>query len=350
MEAKSVGKVGSRGWRLELYNDNRLELGAYGGGILLHFTACRKSGNRLPKHEYVRLLCNQGLITSKSAADALALLWTLLYFCGRPWSYAWMLLWPKLSRRKNMDEGKMASALLVLCFGITLFSASMTGTIATGVAAYSGKPGGSSAWKLVGDLSSDPGDLRVPSVGPPLATGDLKALLALRLAWNIPPSFWNESQNPCGASGTAPWPGVLCSMVENERRVVSLSNPYLAFGEGRLLTGVLPPEIGNLTALTGIRLDGTRLTGRLPESLGRLQSLQNVSIAGAGLTGPLPAEIQDCRSLAELDLSENQLSGPISPRFAPPGLMMLDLGGNYLTGVVPEELAAVLALKVRGCF
>jgi hypothetical protein len=249
-----------------------------------------------------------------------------------------------------MDGGKMASALLVLCFSISLFSASMTGTVATGIAAPSGKPGGSSARKLVGDLSSDSDDLRVPLIGPQLAIGDLKALLALRSAWNILPSFWNESQNPCGASGAAPWPGVLCSMVENERRVVSLSNPYLAFGEGRLLTGVLPSEIGNLTALTGIRLDGTRLTGRLPESLGRLQSLQNVSIAGASLTGPLPAEIQDCRSLAELNLSENQLSGPISPRFAPPGLTMLDLGGNYLTGVVPEELAAVLALKVRAAF
>lgn len=176
---------------------------------------------------------------------------------------------------------------------------------------------------------------KVLSAQPPLADEDLGPLLKLRSAWNIAPSFWNDSLNPCGPSA---WPGVRCSVVDNHQRVAFLTNPYLAFGDGRVLTGTIPDAIGDLSALEGVSLDSTRLTGKLPDSIGRLLNLKSLVITRSNLTGPLPFAIRTCVNLTEVDLTGNQLSGPITPGGQPLGLQILIVRDNYLTGEIPEEL------------
>ena len=56
--------------------------------------------------------------------------------------------------------------------------------------------------------------------------------------------------------------GVVYS-IENTTELV-LSGSWNDLGE---LTGSIPPEIGNLTNLTFLRLDNNQLTGEIPESI-----------------------------------------------------------------------------------
>lgn len=44
--------------------------------------------------------------------------------------------------------------------------------------------------------------------------------------------------------------------------------------KGNGITGEIPPEFGNLTALTSLDLENNRLSGEIPFALGNLQKLQ----------------------------------------------------------------------------
>ena len=55
-----------------------------------------------------------------------------------------------------------------------------------------------------------------------------------------------------------------------------------------LLTGPIPPQLGNLSGLTQIFLYGNGLTGPIPPQLGRLADLEGLELADNGLTGAIP--------------------------------------------------------------
>ena len=59
------------------------------------------------------------------------------------------------------------------------------------------------------------------------------------------------------------------------------------------LTGEIPAELGNLTNLAHLRLDGNRLTGAIPAELGRLTNLTVLYLSGNPLTGCVPARLRD---------------------------------------------------------
>ena len=59
------------------------------------------------------------------------------------------------------------------------------------------------------------------------------------------------------------------------------------------LTGEIPAELGNLTNLARLRLDGNRLTGTIPAELGRLTNLTVLYLSGNPLTGCVPASLRD---------------------------------------------------------
>jgi len=82
------------------------------------------------------------------------------------------------------------------------------------------------------------------------------------------------------------------------------------------LRGVIPTQLGNLTALETLDLGGSELTGSVPTQLGRLARLRT------------------------LDLSNNRLGGslPAGLRALPPTLATLRLAGNPFTGCIDERL------------
>ena len=77
------------------------------------------------------------------------------------------------------------------------------------------------------------------------------------------------------------------------------------------LTGEIPPEIGNLTNLTELRLGGNQLTGSIPSEIGNLTNLTSLNLYGNQLTGSIPSEIRKLTNLTFLNLSNNQLTGEI---------------------------------------
>jgi len=139
----------------------------------------------------------------------------------------------------------------------------------------------------------------------------------------------------------------------------------------RGLTGTLPPEVGDLTALTRLEVFENKLSGPLP-SLPGLSSLQillahNNSFASIpadffkGLTGltavsidynpfaswTLPADIAACASLANFSANGANVSGTL-PDFlgAMPGLQRLSLALNQLSGPVPASLAGAQLVQL----
>ena len=59
------------------------------------------------------------------------------------------------------------------------------------------------------------------------------------------------------------------------------------------LAGEIPTELGSLTNLVTLRLDGNRLTGTIPAELGGLTNLAVLYLADNQLTGCVPAGLRD---------------------------------------------------------
>ena len=57
------------------------------------------------------------------------------------------------------------------------------------------------------------------------------------------------------------------------------------------LRGPLPPELGNLTELTGLSLSNNQLKGPLAPELGNLAELTWLTLDYNGFTGPIPPEL-----------------------------------------------------------
>ena len=117
------------------------------------------------------------------------------------------------------------------------------------------------------------------------------------------------------------------------------------------LGGRIPPELGELSRLTWLHLDGNRLTGPIPPELGKLTRLGRLSLGDNDLTGPIPPELGDLLNLRQLWLDDNDLTGPIPPALGNlSNLWQLWLDDNRLSGPIPPELGAlhVYSLRVAG--
>ena len=78
---------------------------------------------------------------------------------------------------------------------------------------------------------------------------------------------------------------------------------------GNELTGPIPPELGNLTSLTRLRLSRNELSGAIPPELGNLTQLQRLDLSDNELSGVIPPELGNLTQLHLLHLSDNELSG-----------------------------------------
>ena len=103
------------------------------------------------------------------------------------------------------------------------------------------------------------------------------------------------------------------------------------------LSGRIPPELGELSHLRFLRLDGNRLTGPIPPELGRLARLEMLSLDGNRLTGPIPPEIAGLADLRNLWVADNRLTGSIPPELAGIKHLSLAVAGNDLDGCMPWE-------------
>ena len=72
-----------------------------------------------------------------------------------------------------------------------------------------------------------------------------------------------------------------------------------------VLRGSIPPEIGDLTGLTFLGLNGQFLTGTIPPELGNLSELESLQLDSSQLTGGIPLELGKLTKLESLVLHED---------------------------------------------
>ncbi|KAB1669805.1 hypothetical protein ES319_1Z008800v1 [Gossypium barbadense] len=113
-----------------------------------------------------------------------------------------------------------------------------------------------------------------------------------------------------------------------------------------LLKGHIPPSISNLTRLTILDLSSNSLTGVIPHQIGNLLNLEELILYSNMLRGPLPSFISNLTRLTTFDLSHNSLSGIIPYQIGNlTRLRFLDLSNNSLTGVIPHQIGNLLNLE-----
>jgi hypothetical protein len=142
---------------------------------------------------------------------------------------------------------------------------------------------------------------------------------------------WSNNTNWLGPAGTeCTWYGVECRMIGVNPLEMYV---YTLDPSGNNLSGIIPPELENLSSLRYLYLGGNELSGSIPPELGSMSTLWYLSLHTNHLSGSIPPELGNLPELTNLRLSGNQLGGEIPAELenlstiVPAGL---DIGWNAL--------------------
>ena len=171
--------------------------------------------------------------------------------------------------------------------------------------------------------------------------------------WKTPPLHTDGFAMP---ETKCDWFGVVCTgatvttlyLYDNQlsgtipAELGNLSNLQWLSLEGNQLTGSIPPELENLSNITDILLQSNYLTGSIPSSLGNLSTLERLWLSDNQLSGFIPPELGNLENLRDLYLENNQLNGSIPPELCNlSNMQRLELYGNQITGPIPSELGSL---------
>ncbi|XP_057856581.1 probable LRR receptor-like serine/threonine-protein kinase At1g07650 isoform X3 [Cryptomeria japonica] len=169
---------------------------------------------------------------------------------------------------------------------------------------------------------------------------EVKALKAIREKMRN--RKWDFSEDPCSGKGS--WNvsqdfgtqnKVVCEMHTTEgRSFFHVTRIYL---KSQNLTGVVPPELANLTYLEDIDFSNNHLNGQIPLELGSLTYLKNLSLGMNHLAGYIPKELGNLTNLKKMDLFSNELYGRLPQSLVNlTQLKMLHIESNQLHGEIPQ--------------
>ncbi len=160
---------------------------------------------------------------------------------------------------------------------------------------------------------------------------DFAALEALYNATNG--ANWNNTWDltDCDVCG---YYGIVCDGITGLVEIIDLNNNNL--------TGMLPPELGDMQKLTFLYLQDNQLSGSIPGNIGNAPDLRRLHLSNNALTGPIPPEL-GTPNLLSLALDNNQLSGPIPSELAnlSGSANQLSFQNNQLCGCFPEVLRGI---------
>ncbi|XP_020547211.1 probable LRR receptor-like serine/threonine-protein kinase RFK1 [Sesamum indicum] len=106
------------------------------------------------------------------------------------------------------------------------------------------------------------------------------------------------------------------------------------------LSGEIPKELGNITSLTYLNLEGNQLSGAVHADIGRLINLKTLILSSNQLTGQLPSSFADLINLSDFRINDNNLSGRI-PDFIQnwKQLTKLEMFASGLEGPIPLNIS-----------
>ena len=188
---------------------------------------------------------------------------------------------------------------------------------------------------------------------------DRAALVALYHATDGP--NWDTNTNWLSDEPLGDWHGVT---TDTEGRVATLDltenrlsgrmpnqlGDLSALGELRLgnndLSGTIPPELGSLSALTRLDLENNDLSGAIPSQLGGMSDLRVLLLGDNNLSGHVPAQLGNLGELSYLRIRNNDLTGPIPPELGRlENLTHLYANKNDFVGSIPWELGSMSNLR-----
>ena len=114
----------------------------------------------------------------------------------------------------------------------------------------------------------------------------------------------------------------------------------------RNLSGTIPADIGNLSAVRHISMNTNRITGTVPLEMGNLTDLTLLSLETNQLSGSVPTTLGNLTNVRHLILSFNRLTGTVPPELGNlSSVIFLDLSGNRLVGTIPEQLGLLPSVQ-----
>ncbi|GEM_PF-4128689 len=112
------------------------------------------------------------------------------------------------------------------------------------------------------------------------------------------------------------------------------------------LTGRIPTEISNLTALLDLDFAGNALWTSIPAEIGALTNLRYLNLVGCVLTGNIPSSLGNLSDLEVLNLRQNLLEGGVPDEiFDLTNLKYLYLDGNELVGEISVEITNLSSIQ-----
>jgi hypothetical protein len=150
-----------------------------------------------------------------------------------------------------------------------------------------------------------------------LLTGEIPPEVCELIESNNWPPWWNIEGyilNGNNLINTCEEEVDICDgLTEVELRGVwyDIESTTFIWGDWEPVGGTIPPEIGCLTNLTSLELQGNHIAGEIPPEIGNLTNLTYFSLYNNHLSGEIPPEIGNLTNLTYLRLSDNQLTGEI---------------------------------------
>ncbi|KAJ7970131.1 Leucine-rich repeat receptor protein kinase [Quillaja saponaria] len=120
--------------------------------------------------------------------------------------------------------------------------------------------------------------------------------------------------HPSGSSfGNLYYDGQVLVLTEGRKYEYGRSRELLRIIDlsGNKLTGNIPSQLTNLSALVALNLSRNSLNGTIPPKIGMLKELLSLDLSRNHLSGNIPSSMADFTFLNRLDLSYNYFSGKI---------------------------------------
>jgi len=128
-------------------------------------------------------------------------------------------------------------------------------------------------------------------------------------------------------------------------RLVNVETVNLS--DNAALTGAIPVQIGNLTALGDLRINNCNITGAIPAQIGNCVALFRLLLIDNALSGTIPDSMSGLPALTVLSLKDNAITG-IDWEQIQTGLISIDLARNSIAGSDLDELVRALEIAQYG--